>query len=254
MRCNICLRVRRLPPQQGALEKSEHRSRSGIYLDAAGLSQRVLRNPAAKHADGRDVRLPRCGGIVGRVTDRDGVGAFDLELLENGFEDIRRRLRLLGVVGRSRKVHKVGDARNIEVLLKFILLGRGSDRNTSPASRTRRSRSGTAEKGRTSGKYSVLRSIAAPFFQFFAVVPLFVLGQKDRNQLVSPFSDLAPSLLEAYIVAKPDHRFVPCDRVQIHRVHKRAVQVEDSGGFRQIKVLQVGTGEAPFQSAAFLAT
>src|ERR1700730_7456727 len=28
-----------------------------------------------------DTRLPCCGGIIGRVTDRDGVGAFDLELL-----------------------------------------------------------------------------------------------------------------------------------------------------------------------------
>jgi hypothetical protein len=44
-----------------------------------------------KYADGRDARLPRCVGIVGRVTDRDGVGAFELEILENDLENVRRR-------------------------------------------------------------------------------------------------------------------------------------------------------------------
>src|SRR6266404_3131935 len=58
-----------------------------------------------KARDGRYLRLPRCFGIVGRVTDRDGVGAFDLKLLENDLEDVRRRFRFFYVVGRSFQVH-----------------------------------------------------------------------------------------------------------------------------------------------------
>jgi hypothetical protein len=69
----------------------------------------VPTQPAAKHANGRDPCLPRCFGIVGRVTDRDGVNALDLELPENDFENVRRRLGFFGVVGRSRQVHQVGD-------------------------------------------------------------------------------------------------------------------------------------------------
>jgi hypothetical protein len=38
------------------------------------------------HADGRDPRLPRCFSVVGRITDRDGVGGFDLKLLEKNFD------------------------------------------------------------------------------------------------------------------------------------------------------------------------
>jgi hypothetical protein len=53
------------------------------------LSQRTLREPAAKHADGRDLGLPRRFGVIGRVADRDGVGALDLELLENDLKDVR---------------------------------------------------------------------------------------------------------------------------------------------------------------------
>ena len=106
----------------------------------------------------------------------------------------------------------------------------------SPASRTRRSRSGTAEKGRTSGRYSVLKRLPAPLLQFLAVVPLFVSGQEDRNELVAALADLASSLLETHIVAEAHHRFVPCECVQIDRIDERAIQIENCG-FRQLKLL-----------------
>jgi hypothetical protein len=64
----------------------------------------------------------RCGGGVGRVADRDGISALDLELAEDGFEDTRRRFRFLDVVRRSGNVDQVGDARNFEVFGEFILL------------------------------------------------------------------------------------------------------------------------------------
>ena len=49
------------------------------------------------------------------------------------------------------------------------------------------------------------------------------------NELVSTLADLASSLFEAHIVAELNHGFLPCERVEIHRVQQRAVQVEDSG-------------------------
>jgi hypothetical protein len=121
-----------LPREQGVCEASEQRGRSGIYRDASGLSQRALRESAAEHANSRDLRLPRCGGIVWRVADRDGIAAFDLKLLENDLEDVRRRFRFFYVVGRSFQVYQVGDASDVEVLVDFILLGRGS--NSDPKS------------------------------------------------------------------------------------------------------------------------
>ena len=54
--------------------------------------------------------------------------------------------------------------------------------------------------------------------------------------LSPPFSYLASSLFEAHIVAELEQNFLPCDRVEIHRVQKRAVQIEDSG-FWQLTVL-----------------
>jgi hypothetical protein len=53
-----------LSREEGTPKANEQRGRSGIYLDAAGLSQRALGEPAAKHTDGRDICLPRCGGIT----------------------------------------------------------------------------------------------------------------------------------------------------------------------------------------------
>lgn len=43
--------------------------------------QRTLREPAAQHADGCDLRLPRSDRVVRRVADRDGFSALDPELL-----------------------------------------------------------------------------------------------------------------------------------------------------------------------------
>jgi hypothetical protein len=56
-------------------------------------------------------------------------------------------------------------------------------------------------------------------------------------------ADLASNLIEAHIVAELEQSFLPGDRVEIHRVKKRAVQVEDSG-FRHFKVLHGGNERA----------
>ena len=108
--------------EQRFCEAGKQRGRAGIYLDASGFSERTLREPAAKYSDGGDPRLPRCFGIIGRITDRDGVGAFDLEVLENGLEDVRRRFRFFYVVG-----SQVGDACDVGILFDITLLGRGSN-------------------------------------------------------------------------------------------------------------------------------
>jgi hypothetical protein len=71
------------------------------------LPQRTLSKPAAKYSDGRDASLSRCFGIVGRVTDRDGIGAFELELLENDLEDIRRGFGVFYIVRRRCQIRQV---------------------------------------------------------------------------------------------------------------------------------------------------
>jgi hypothetical protein len=60
---------------------------------------------------------------------------------------------------------------------------------------------------------------------------LLVGGQEDGNEFVTPLAYLAAGLLEAHIVAELDHGFVPGEGMEIHRVQKRAVQVEDSGSW-----------------------
>jgi ATP-dependent DNA ligase len=57
-------------------EASKEGDRPWIHLDASGLPQRVLREAAAQHADGRGLRLTCCFGIVGRVTDRYDVAVL----------------------------------------------------------------------------------------------------------------------------------------------------------------------------------
>jgi hypothetical protein len=108
---------------RGASHRSKQGGRSRIHLNASGLPQRVLRKAAAQHADGRDLRLSRRFGVVRRVADRDGVGAFDPKLLEDHFEDVGGRLGFLDVVRTRRHVDKVADARDFEILLELILLG-----------------------------------------------------------------------------------------------------------------------------------
>jgi hypothetical protein len=56
------------------------------------VPQRILTEAAAQHADGRDLRLPRSLGVVGRVADRDRIDARDgVRSLDHGRD---RSLRL----------------------------------------------------------------------------------------------------------------------------------------------------------------
>lgn len=61
-----------------------------------------------------------------------------------------------------------------------------------------------------------LEALAAPLLQFLAVVSLLFGGQELGNQLVATLADLAAGLVETDIVAEFHHRFVPCERVEIH--------------------------------------
>src|SRR3954471_2326053 len=110
-------------------EAGKQGGRAGIYLDASSLPQRTLGEAAAQHADDRDLRFARSFGVVWRVTDRHRMGALDPKLLQDRFEDVGSRLRFLDVVRRGRHVDQVADARDLEILGKFILLGGGGDGN-----------------------------------------------------------------------------------------------------------------------------
>ncbi len=159
-----------LPREQRLPETSEQRGRSGIYLDATGLSKQALCEPAAKYADGRDLGLPGRDGIVGCVANRDGVSSFlrtTLKMSGAGFDSSTSSEE----VARSTKSAMRAMSR---YLSSSSFFAEEAIATRSPASRTRRNRSGTAEKGRTSGRYSV--TIAAPLLQFFAVVSL--LGRR----------------------------------------------------------------------------
>lgn len=63
--------------------------------------------------------FPRCEASW-PVADRDCIGALDPELLENYPEDVRRRLRFLGVVRRT--WYADSHPRNFEVLVSSSFL------------------------------------------------------------------------------------------------------------------------------------
>ena len=150
----------------------------------------------------RDASLARCFGIIGRITDRDGVGGFDLDLLENDIEDVRRRFQFFHVVGRSFQIHQVGNACDVEIQVDFILFRRGSNRNSkagvASALQQVRDRREWTHKRQIFG----LEAFAAPLFHFFAMVPLLVGGQEDGSELVPVFANLASNLFEGHIVTE----------------------------------------------------
>src|SRR6185295_16505873 len=71
--------------------------------------------------------------------------------------------------------------------------------------------------------------LAAPSVEFLTVIAPFLLGQEDWNELVAALSDLTSRLLEAHVMTETNHGLMPCQRVKIDRVQKRAVHVEDRG-------------------------
>src|SRR5580700_4417170 len=57
-----------------------------------------------------------------------------------------------------------------------------------------------------------------PLFQFFAMVTLVISGLEDGDKLIASLTYLASRLRKAHVVTKLEHRFVPRDRMEIHRV------------------------------------
>jgi hypothetical protein len=68
------------------------------------------------------------------------------------------------------------------------------------------------------------------------MVTLVISGLEDGDKLIASLTYLASRLRKAHVVTKLEHRFVPRDRMEIHRVQKRAIQVEDCG-FCQFDIL-----------------
>ena len=144
----------------------------------------------------------------------------------------------LHIVRRCSRIDKLGDASNFKGLIELIFLGgRG---NGNPESGVGHASQQVGNRRERPHQRQIRRpeALAAPFLKFRAVIPLFVGRKEDRNQLVSSFADLASSLVEAHIMTELEHRLLPCEGVEVHRVQQRAVQVEDRG-FRQFHILQV---------------
>ncbi len=95
-----------------------------------------------------------------------------------------------------------------------------------PAVRARCNKSGTAENGRTSGRYFCLNVCRAN--RQAPVHGQFGFGQKEGNELLATLTDLAARLLETDIVPKPDQRFMPGYRVQIDGIEQCPVQIENA--------------------------
>jgi hypothetical protein len=79
------------------------------------MSQGVFRESAAEDADGRDLRLPGRCGIVGRIADRHGVEAFDLQFLQDDLEHVRGGFGFFCILGRGRDFDQFGDAGYLEI-------------------------------------------------------------------------------------------------------------------------------------------
>jgi hypothetical protein len=133
--------------------------RPRIDVDAVRLAHGFLGEPTAEHADGPDARLPRRGRVIRRVADCHRGAALGRELPENDLEDVWRGLGLLRVLRGSGNVDQIGDACDVQVIPKFVFFADVPIAILAPVSRTRRNRSGTAENGPTSGRYSDLNSL-----------------------------------------------------------------------------------------------
>ena len=133
------------------------------------------------------------------------------------------------VVRTGRDVDQVCDAGDIEVLRELILLGGGRDGDAEPGIAYAPQQVGDRGEGTHQRQIFALEALAAPFLHLLAVVALRVGREEVRNQLVAAFADLAPRLLEADVVTELHHGFVPGESVEIDRVEKRPVDVEDGG-------------------------
>ena len=84
-------------------------------------------------------------------------------------------------------LHEVRNARDVEILLEFVLLGGGSYGVAQACiARVQGRRKGTDER-------QVLRldPVAPPFLQLFTIVSLLVSRQECGNELVATLADLA---------------------------------------------------------------
>ena len=130
------------------------------------------------------------------------------------------------------------DAGDFEILVQFFLLRRGRDGDSEPC--VARPLQQIRYRGKRPDQREVpaLEPLAAPLLQFFTVVFPLCGVQEGGNELVSALAYLASGLFEADVMTELHHRFVPGDRMKVHRVQESAVQVED-GSFWQVEVSRV---------------
>jgi hypothetical protein len=55
--------------------------------------------------------------------------------------------------------------------------------------------------------------LAAPILHFRAMIPLFSPGEKNGNELITAFTNLAASLFEGHVVTELDQRLLPSARM-----------------------------------------
>jgi hypothetical protein len=128
-------------------------------------------------------------------------------------KDIRRRFGFVDVLRRGRHINQIGNSRDCDILLEFVLFGRGSDsdaksRAPRPAQKVRHRGERADER-----KVSRLEAMPAPLFELVAMITLLRLGEKHRDELVSTLSDLAAHLLEGHVVTELEHRLLPSQRM-----------------------------------------
>lgn len=94
------------------------------YLGTPGCPQLHFLESSAEHTYSTDPYLGCRLSIVRRVANCDRTITVDRKLLQDRFKDVRLRLGLVDIIRRNGCVDHLRNSCDVEILLKFVFLGR----------------------------------------------------------------------------------------------------------------------------------
>ena len=219
-----------LPHEQGLADTAQKRRRATVDLKAPGFPKLALLEAAAEYADRGHMSFAGCLGMIRRVTDGNGMFAGDPQLLERWIRirraqaSIARRLPMTLPHPQDWRSPRSPD--HCSISLRFA---EDAMAIRIPASRARRSKSGTAENGRISDMYLLLKRLLRHASNS---APCCCCSRGERKAGISlspPFLIWLRTCSNVSVMTELGQRFVPRDRVQVHRIQKRTVEIEYRG-------------------------
>ena len=220
-----------------------------IFVDLhTAFSQKLLARPAAGRDSDRPDACVTCGfGVVGGVTEGEYLGRFKSEALERSLKDVRMRLGVVRIVGRTLFFDQVFHIGDLLVGQQIFLAGGARERESNAGFAQAQQELAHAWDGLDLVEILLLEHKTAECLERLLDVFALPPGNEHGDELVATFADLSPHIFKLAMHAYCAERHLPRLGVQPVALDERPIDIAQ-------QCLDHGPLDAPYTGRAMTAT